>query len=126
MGQGKVGEEPPLLHAELIAGPADRLPGHAVHVLVGAVDGRIVIAEKRHGTLVHEPPDRIDHPGRIGPVADIIAQKNQAVGMKQACVGEAGRQGLAVAVDVRENGDEHEVSTTPNSLPLQLRVHGDY
>ena len=62
----------------------------------------------------------IDDPGRIGAVADIVAEKDEAVDLEQARMGKAGRERLAVAVDVGEDGDEHGGSTTPKPPPPQL------
>ena len=50
----------------------------------------------------------IGDPGRIGPVADIIAEEHVAVDAMALSVFQAGRQGLPVAMDVGHQRDAHE------------------
>ena len=52
--------------------------------------------------------DAIDDPVRIRAVAHEVAEKDVAVDLRVLGVGKAGGQGLAVGMDVGEEGDQHD------------------
>ena len=57
--------------------------------------------------LAHQAHDLIEHPGRIGAVADEIAQQRVVRGALRLCIGQHGLKGLPVGVDVGDEGPAH-------------------
>ena len=68
----------------------------------------IVISANNHRAGFDHGGDAIDNPARIRTVAHEVAEKDVAVDLRVLGVGKAGSQGLAVGVDVGEEGDQHD------------------
>src|SRR5215813_8499616 len=61
--------------------------------------------------------DGVDHPAGIRAVADIIAEKDMARGAARLRVSEAGRERLAIGMDIRQHSREHWCQIYANSAP---------
>jgi hypothetical protein len=108
--QGPRAQEGALCFVELSARPIDRCRSQRIHARARFEDGLVVIAEKRDRVFLDEARDRIDDEARIRAVADVVAEKNETLGTQTAGVIETGLERLAVSVDVREEGDQHDQS----------------
>ena len=62
--------------------------------------------------------DGIDGKSRIGAIADIVSEKHEAVDAAAGRIGEAGFEGLTIAVDVGEQRDQHNLASRPNSTAI--------
>lgn len=66
-----------------------------------------MVAEEGHRAAAGVFHHRFERRDRVGPVADVIAEKNVAIDPATAGMVEAGLERLAVAVDVGEQCDPH-------------------
>jgi hypothetical protein len=75
-------------------------------------DRRLVMVAPQHHRAgrgkLHRPPDR---PARVGAIAYDVAEQHQPLRPARGRVGQAGLQGLAVGVNVGEDGDTHAVTS---------------
>ena len=53
----------------------------------------------------------VDHPGRVGAIADEVAQQRKVRSALGAGMRQHGLEGLAVAVDVGDDGEAHGVGS---------------
>jgi hypothetical protein len=103
---GKRREERLLPGSELGARPGDGGKGVAVERVVRTSDRRrVVVAEHDDGAARGIPLDQLDHGHRVGPVADMVAEKRIAVRAQCIRMRETRGDGLEIAVDVGEQGE---------------------
>ena len=93
---------------EVAASAIQRGAGVIVHPFGRAMHRRlVVVAENGDRALLHQRANGIDHIGGVGPVADEVAEKDDAIRLVTDGMGEAGVQRLAVGMNVREKSDAH-------------------
>jgi hypothetical protein len=109
----QTGEEIALRAIEAAPRPFDRHLRSLVHPLTVRNHRGIVIAEDGCGAACDIALYRFERLARIGTVADVIAEKDVALRLAAFSVAEAGRQGLAVRMNVRQERDEHRSKTGP-------------
>jgi hypothetical protein len=119
MCERQIGEERACGFIELSPRPTDGGAGIGVHILLGTGHGRIMIAKERNRPGLDMRPHRFDHPRRISPVADVIAEKDGALDLGSPRVREAGLESLAVAMDVAHQGDAHRRQLRPSPSSAQ-------
>ena len=107
-GEREVSEESLLRVVQTRACPADRCLRLRHHPLARVCYGSIVISANHHRAGLDHAGDAIDDPVRIRAVAHEVAEKDVAVDLGALGVGKAGGQGLAVGMDVGEEGDQHD------------------
>ena len=69
-----------------------------------------MIALDHHRPASRKAGHRLDAEGRIGAVADDVAEHDEAIRRLAARMGEAAFQRLAIAVNIGEEGDAHDAS----------------
>ena len=106
-GQRQAGEEVARRLAEFAPRPLDRDSRLDIHAFARLGHGVVVIAADRAGAVCDQRHGRRHGPFRIGAVADVIAEQNEAPRASGARVVKAGGKGLTVGVDVGEQGDQH-------------------
>ena len=99
---------------ELLTRPLDRDHRLVVHARRGADRRAVVIADERDRAARDERLDGVDGESRIGAVADIVAEKYEAVDAAAGGVSEAGFEGLTIAVDVGEQRNQHDPASRQN------------
>jgi hypothetical protein len=105
--QRQVREELPLWEAELAPRPFDDDPSLRIELLARIVDGVVVIAEHGHGALIGKLHNLQHHPLRIRAIADIVAEKHNALSAIATRLGKASTERLSIGVDVGKYSDEH-------------------
>ena len=101
-------QEVELLGRELGAGPLDGAARVLDQVRIGLAGHRVVmVAAHRDRALRDQVLHHRHHPGRIGAIADEVAQQRDAVGAMQMGLLETGLEGLAVGVNVGDQCNLH-------------------
>ena len=81
------------------AGPRDRRARNLGHRF--AMDGSsIVIAENGDGSRLHHLGHAIEHPARIGSVADEVTKEYISIGASALRLNETGGEGLTIGVNI--------------------------
>ena len=106
--QRQAGQKPQMVFAHLGARPVDDGAGvrvHAGHAAVG--DGFVMVAQHGDGAVGDQGRDLVEHPGRVGAVADEVAQQRIARGALGAGVGKDGFEGLFIGMNIGDQGPAH-------------------
>src|SRR3974390_2700700 len=115
MFEGQAGEEASLACPEFAARPFDCDLGKLVHMLARGADGTVVIAQHGDSTLVDQFYDGSHHPFRVGTIADVVAEQDDAFRAVRARLSQASFKSLPVGVNIGEKGDQHAL--TPVTEP---------
>ncbi len=92
---------------ELRAGPDDRVMGMRRHP-PRALDRRLVmVAQKAQRPVFDQPRRGLDREDRVRPIADDVAEQNDAIRRQPRDRGEDGFGRLAIGVQIREDGEAH-------------------
>ena len=68
-----------------------------------------MVAEQRDGAARRKVLHGVDDEARIGAIADVVAEKHVTIDRMSLRMRETRFERFAVAVDVRKQGDQHDV-----------------
>ena len=103
-------EKMALLGAKLAAGPFDRNLRFEIHAHVVMTDGAIVIADQCDRAVADQLTYLVDHPFRVGAIANVVAEQHELLRAPDARGRKASFKGLPVGMDVRKNRCQHVVA----------------